>query len=193
MISLMVQSLDSEQGTNESEHSEHCKIAGGLIYAFQIMYQASAGASMLTDLVFWIILFPYLRSIPYSVDLMIIVCMHSVNAVFLLCDVVLNCLRFHFSRIAYFFLWTSVFVIYSNGLCMLIITFGGHPFLDLTPFYAPFWYLAVGTMHLPCHGAFALVVKRKESSLSRLFPESYRKSHKKEEIAGVKFRVNTDS
>ncbi|XP_038999689.1 uncharacterized protein LOC120125287 [Hibiscus syriacus] len=134
------ESLDTEQGTNESGHSKDSKIAGGWIYAFQIMYQASVGASMLTDLVFWIILFPYLRSIPYGVDLILIVCMHSVNAVFLLCDTVLNCFRFPFFRIAYFFLWTSIFVIFQWLVHSYYNLWWPYPFLDLTPFYAPFWY-----------------------------------------------------
>ncbi|GMJ13210.1 hypothetical protein like AT1G70505 [Hibiscus trionum] len=177
---------DAEQGTNvspgetadasnESEHSDDRKIAGGWFYAFQIMYQASAGAAMLTDLVFWIILFPYLSSIPYGIDLMLIVCMHSVNAAFLLCDSILNCLRFPFFRIAYFFLWTSFFVLFQWLVHAYFNLWWPYPFLDLTPFYAPFWYLAVGTMHLPAYGAFALVVKLRETFFSRLFPESYRK------------------
>ncbi|GMI75000.1 hypothetical protein like AT5G62960 [Hibiscus trionum] len=176
-------SLDTESPTpgetadasNESEHSDDREMAGGWIYAFQIMYQASAGAAMLTDLVFWIILFPYLSSIPRGVDLMLIICMHSVNAVFLLCDSILNSLRFPFFRIAYFFLWTSFFVLFQWLVHAYFNLWWPYPFLDLTPYYAPFWYLAVGTMHLPAYGAFALVVKLKESSFSRLFPESYRK------------------
>ncbi|XP_039062039.1 uncharacterized protein LOC120206464 [Hibiscus syriacus] len=91
-------SSDTEQDThesNESELSDDREIDGRWIYAFQIMYQASAGASMLTDLVFWIILFPFLKSIPYGVDLMLIISMHSVNAAFLLCDSILNCMDSH--------------------------------------------------------------------------------------------------
>ncbi|KAE8688325.1 ATP-citrate lyase A-1 [Hibiscus syriacus] len=168
-------SLDTEQGTNESGHSEDRKIAGGWIYAFQIMYQASAGASMLTDLVFWIILFPYLRSIPYGVDLVLIVCMHSVNAVFLLCDSFELLGEFCLCLVLMVTSHFDIFVIFQWLVHAYYNLWWPYPFLDLTPFYAPFWYLAVGMMHLPCYCAFALLVKFKESLLSRLFPESYRK------------------
>ncbi|XP_039019818.1 uncharacterized protein LOC120151422 [Hibiscus syriacus] len=181
-------SSDTEQGiheSNESELSNDREIAGRWIYFFQIMYQASAGASMLTDLVFWILLFPSLTSTPYGVDLMLIICMHSVNAAFLLCDSILNCMRFPFFRIAYFFLWTSIFVIFQWLVHAYYNLWWPYPFLDLTPFYAPFWYLLVGTMHLPAYGAFAFVVKLKEYSFSRLFPSRTGNSLKREEIICV--------
>nr|KJB31136.1 hypothetical protein B456_005G180900 [Gossypium raimondii] len=180
-------SSDIEQGTeitpppgettvesNESQHFDDRKIAGPWIYTFQIIYQASAVAAVLTDLVFWIILFPFITS-RYGLELMLVICMHSVNVVFLLGDTILNCLRLPFFRIAYFFLWTCIYVLFQWVLHAYSNIPWPYPFLDLTPAYAPLWYLGVGMMHLPAYGIYALAVRLKEVIYSRLFPESYRK------------------
>ncbi|MBA0854947.1 hypothetical protein Goshw_006966 [Gossypium schwendimanii] len=112
---------------------------------------------------------------------MLVICMHSVNVVFLLGDTILNCLRLPFFRIAYFFLWTCSYVLFQWVLHAYSNIPWPYPFLDLTPAYAPLWYtlylpyLGVGMMHLPAYGIYALVVRLKEVIYSRLFPESYRK------------------
>lgn len=148
------------------------KTAGLWGYAFQIIFQMSAGAAVLTDSVFWLILVPFLTSVDYHLNFMI-VSMHSINAVFLLGDAILNCLRFPFFRIAYFILWTAVFVIFQWIIHACISMWWPYPFLDLSSPYAPAWYLAVGIMHIPCYGVFALIFWMKHFCLSRSFPDSY--------------------
>ncbi|KAK6242109.1 hypothetical protein SCA6_007498 [Theobroma cacao] len=193
-------SSDSEQGTyipptlgetadasNQLKHLDtheapyHPPKAGAWIYAFQIIYQvsfllksASIGAVMLTDSVFWLILFPFLTSKDYGLNFLI-VCMHSINAVFLLGDTILNCMRFPLFRFAYFVLWTGTFVVFQWIIHACVNLWWPYPFLDLSSTYAPLWYLGVGLMHVPCYGIFALIIKFKDFSLSRSVPECYRK------------------
>ncbi|MBA0798750.1 hypothetical protein Gohar_009310 [Gossypium harknessii] len=80
-------SLDSEHGSytppilgeaanvsNQCKHFDahrapHCPPRAGVwTYAFQIIYQTSAGAVILTDSVFWFILFPLLKSKDYGLN-----------------------------------------------------------------------------------------------------------------------------
>ncbi|GLT50366.1 hypothetical protein SLA2020_238560 [Shorea laevis] len=164
--------LSKRLNTYEEPHSR--QKAGPWTYAFQIMYQVCAGAVVLTDSVFWLILYPFLTSKDFGLDFLI-VCMHSVNAVFLLGDSVLNCMRFPLFRIAYFVLWTGIFVIFQWIIHACINLWWPYPFLDLSSIYAPLWYLGVGLMHVPCYGIFALIIKLKNFWFSRSFPESYRR------------------
>ncbi|KAL4333137.1 hypothetical protein GQ457_07G017110 [Hibiscus cannabinus] len=187
-------SLDSEQGTyvpptigeiadgssNHSKHYDpheatyHPPIAGPWMYAFQIIYQICAGAVMLTDTVFWLILYPFLTPKDQGLNFMI-VSMHSINAVFLIGDTILNCMRFPLFRIAYFILWTGAFVVFQWIIHACVDLWWPYPFLDMSSTYAPLWYLGIGVMHIPCYGTFALVVKLKDFCFSRSFPDLYRK------------------
>ncbi|KAK8529426.1 hypothetical protein V6N13_102345 [Hibiscus sabdariffa] len=148
--------------------------AGAWTYAFQIMYQTSAGAVILTDSVFWFILFPLLTAKDYGLNYLL-VCMHSVNAVFLVGDTILNCMRFPFFRIAYFVLWTGTFVVFQWIIHACINLWWPYPFLDLSSAYAPLWYMGVGVMHIPCYVIFALMIKLKDLAMWRSSPESFRK------------------
>ncbi|KAK8526440.1 hypothetical protein V6N12_020912 [Hibiscus sabdariffa] len=105
----------------------------------------------------------------------LLVCMHSVNAVFLVGDTILNCMRFPFFRIAYFVLWTGTFVVFQWIIHACINLWWPYPFLDLSSAYAPLWYMGVGVMHIPCYVIFALMIKLKDSALWRSSPESFRK------------------
>ncbi|KAJ7943669.1 Transmembrane protein [Quillaja saponaria] len=78
-----------------------CKTAGAWGYFFQIIFQTCAGAVMLTDCVFWLILYPFEMAQDYDLDFLN-TSMHSVNAVLLVGDILLNSLRFPMFRIAYF-------------------------------------------------------------------------------------------
>ncbi|XP_021293561.1 uncharacterized protein LOC110423614 isoform X3 [Herrania umbratica] len=111
----------------------------------------------------------------FQIIYQLIVCMHSINAVFLLVDTILNCIRFPLFRIAYFVLWTGTFVVFQWIIHACVNLWWPYPFLDLSSTYAPLWYLGVGLMHVPCYGIFALIIKFKDFSLSRSVPESYRK------------------
>ncbi|GAV58364.1 hypothetical protein CFOL_v3_01898 [Cephalotus follicularis] len=181
---------DAEQGThvtaspidsnisnitkNPDSHEEHGvrQSAGLWAHAFQIIFQMNAGAVLLTDCVFWLIMVPFLAQKDYHLNVLA-VNMHSLNAIFLLGDSALNCLRFPLFRIAYFLLWTVVYVIFQWTLHACVYLWWPYPFLDLSSSYAPLWYLVVGVMHIPCYGGFALTIKLKHYLLSKLFPHSY--------------------
>ncbi|KAK8677144.1 hypothetical protein V6N13_142699 [Hibiscus sabdariffa] len=187
-------SLDSEQGTyvpptigeiadvssNQSKHFDPHEatypptIAGPWVYVFQIIYQICAGAVMLTDAVFWLVIYPFLTPKGHGLNFMI-VSMHSINVVFLIGDAILNCMRFPLFRIAYFILWTTAFVVFQWIIHACVNIWCPYPFLDLSSSYAPLWYLGIGVMLIPCYGIFALVVKLKDFSFARSFPDSYRK------------------
>lgn len=155
---------------HEDHHAD--QTAGLWTYIFQIIFQVCAGAVALTDCVFWLILYPFLTSKDYRLNFMM-VSMHSLNAFFLLGDTILNSLRFPLFRIAYFVLWTGVFVIFQWIIHACVSMWWPYPFLDLSSPYAPLWYIGVGLMHIPCYGIFSLIIRIKNAMLSRSFPESY--------------------
>ncbi|KAL8142411.1 hypothetical protein V2J09_015443 [Rumex salicifolius] len=152
--------------------------AGFCGYLFQILYQICAGAVVLTDVVFWLVIFPFMTSIDHKLTFYVI-SMHSVNFV-LVGDTFLNCMRFPMFRFGYFILWTAGYVIFQwvihaciSFWYMKTFLLWPYPFLDLSSSFAPLWYLAVGLLHIPCYGVFALLVKLKHSWLSRSFSDSY--------------------
>ncbi|XP_015578179.1 uncharacterized protein LOC107261692 [Ricinus communis] len=142
-------------------------------YLFQVLFQMNAGAVMLTDCVYWAIIFPFLTIKDYTMNFMT-VNMHTLNVLVLLGDAALNCLPFPWFRVSYFILWTGAFVIFQWILHACTSTWWPYPFLDLSSPYAPLWYLLVGLMHFPCYGFFVLIVKMKHELLANQFPQSYR-------------------
>lgn len=183
------QNMDAEQGSNvapmpggsantsllkglnnrEDVHVHH--IAGFMGYLLQVMYQVVAGAVLLTDVVFWLVIYPFLTGKDYRLAFFDVT-MHSVNFL-ILGDAILNCMRFPMFRIAYFILYTGVFVICQWIIHACVSLSWPYPFMDLSPPYAPIWYAAVGLLHIPCFGVFALIVKLKHLWLSRSFSEFY--------------------
>ncbi|XP_047331511.1 uncharacterized protein LOC124935095, partial [Impatiens glandulifera] len=92
----VVEGVDAESGTfhaPENGKSVYDRQVGGFwAYLFQMIFQMNAGAVILTDTVFWFILFPFLE-INKQYDLnVLVVSMHTINAIFLLGDTALNCL-----------------------------------------------------------------------------------------------------
>ncbi|KAK6930998.1 hypothetical protein RJ641_002791, partial [Dillenia turbinata] len=83
--------LDKSKNATINDDSQVCQTAGMWSYIFQIIFQVCAGAVMLTDSVFWLVLYPFLTSKDFGLDFFI-VSMHSVNAVFLLGDIMFNSL-----------------------------------------------------------------------------------------------------
>lgn len=148
------------------------KTAGFWGYVFQIIFQMNAGAVILTDCVFWFIIVPFLAIKDYNLNFLIIN-MHSINAVFLIGETALNCLRFPWFRIAYFIIWTVVYVIFQWVLHACMTIWWPYPFLDLSSSFAPLWYSSVALMHIPCYGVFVLIMKLKRCLLLKWFPQSY--------------------
>ncbi|XP_073006709.1 uncharacterized protein [Typha latifolia] len=148
------------------------KTAGFWSYLFQIIYQINAGAVMLTDCVFWFIIFPFLATKNYHLNLTLIG-VHSANAVFLLGDTALNSLWFPWFRIAYFLLWTTIYVIFQWIIHAIIPLWWPYTFLDLSSPRAPMWYLGVALLQIPCYAVFSLTMRLKCFLLVRWFPQSY--------------------
>ncbi|KAL1824629.1 hypothetical protein DCAR_0312711 [Daucus carota subsp. sativus] len=140
-------------------------------HAFQVMFQMTAGAVMLTDFVYWCIIFPFLTAKDYKLSFLTVV-EHSLNAILILGDTALNGMRFPWFRISYFVLLTGVYVIFEWIVHAYVSMWWPYPILDLSQQYAPLWYLIVALLHLPCYSLFALIVKAKYYMLSRWFPQS---------------------
>ncbi|XP_076889361.1 uncharacterized protein LOC143540094 [Bidens hawaiensis] len=68
--------------------------------------------------------------------------------------------RFPFFRVAYFGIWTCIFVIFQWIFHACVATWWPYDFLDLSTTYAPLWYLGLGLIHLPAYGIFALIVRK---------------------------------
>ncbi|KAG9449865.1 hypothetical protein H6P81_009830 [Aristolochia fimbriata] len=165
-------SLNARKDLHQQERQSICHAAGIWGYIFQIIYQTSAGAVMLTDVVFWLIIFPFLTIRDYNLTFLL-VGMHSVNAIFLLGDASLNCLRFPWFRFSYFILWTAMYVVFQWVIHACVSLWWPYPFLDLASPHAPIWYLSVGLLHVPCYAIFALFIKLKHYLLSKWFPHSH--------------------
>ncbi|CAL5327271.1 unnamed protein product [Camellia sinensis] len=155
-----------------NQEREVRQTAGFWGYMFQIIFQMNAGAVILTDCVFWIIIVPILELKDYNLNFLII-SMHTTNAVFLLGDTALNSLRFPWFRISYFILWTSFYVVFQWIVHASVSLWWPYPFLDLSSPFSPLWYALVALMHIPCYGIFMLVMKMKYFLFSKWFPQSY--------------------
>ncbi|XP_057427172.1 uncharacterized protein LOC130720537 isoform X2 [Lotus japonicus] len=155
---------------------EFNQIAGFWGYLMQITYQTSAGAVILTDIVFWGVIVPFLSISRFKLN-MLMGCMHTLNAVFLLLDTALNNLPFPWFRFAYFVLWSCAYVIFQWIIHACGFTWWPYPFLELNTPWAPLWYFSLAVVHFPCYGLYSLIVKAKIMILPRLFPHSFLKSY----------------
>ncbi|XP_050225097.1 uncharacterized protein LOC126674658 isoform X2 [Mercurialis annua] len=155
-----------------TEQLDMRKPAGKLVFLFQIIFQMNAGAVMLTDCVFWFVIVPFLALKDYHLTALVI-SMHSINAVFLFGDTALNSMSFPWFRIAYFFVWTIVYVLFQWILHVCVKIWWPYPFLDLSSPYAPLWYFIVAGMHIACYGIFSFSIKLKHTLFTRWFPDSY--------------------
>ncbi|AAF17656.1 F20B24.10 [Arabidopsis thaliana] len=185
--------LDGEGNTskasNRPSEAPARKTAGFWVYIFQILFQTCAGAVVLTDIVFWAIIYPFTKGYKLS---FLDVCMHSLNAVFLLGDTSLNSLNL----MAIFFLpYPAIPTVPDCLLCTLELYFRGLPMDNpcrqelmsrsvFTSFKGSCYtcfagghtnflifrhhthpYVAV--MHIPCFAVFALVIKLKNYLLQQ--------------------------
>ncbi|XP_009603331.1 uncharacterized protein [Nicotiana tomentosiformis] len=138
----------------------------------QIIYQTSAGAVMLTDIVFWCLLLPFMTGENFKLTLLI-GCMHSVNAIFLLLDSVLNNLQFTWFGLTYFVLWSCCYVVFQWTLHACCLNWWPYPFLELNTPWAPLWYVGLAVVHIPCYGIYALLIKAKGWLFPRMFPQAF--------------------
>ncbi|XP_076907426.1 uncharacterized protein LOC143563873 [Bidens hawaiensis] len=163
--------LTNENNTASQQAKNHFLLTAAFWgYVFQIIFQMTAGAVMLTDSVYWIVIFPFYTIVGYELGFLTVV-VHSLNLVLLLGDTSLNSLRFPWFRISYFFLFTAFYVLFEWILHAFVATWWPYPFLDLSVEYAPLWYLVVAVLHVPCYTLFMLIVKFKYHILARWFPQ----------------------
>jgi hypothetical protein len=161
--------LYSKQSNIQSQTDQK---AGILEKLMQSTYQICAGAVVLTDVVFWGLLLPFMSGDSFILTLLIGL-MHSVNAVFLLLDSALNSLPFPWHRLTDFVLWSSAYIIFQWVVHACGIPWWPYPFLELANPWAPMWYLGMAVIHLPCYGLYALLMKAKASMFSKLFPRAF--------------------
>ncbi|XP_021905859.1 uncharacterized protein LOC110820627 isoform X2 [Carica papaya] len=150
--------------------------AGFWGYLMQITYQICGGAVIFTDIVFWCVLVPFLSNSHLGLNLLM-GCMHTLNAVFLLLDTALNNLPFPWFRIAYFVQWSCLYVVFQWIIHACGFTWWPYPFLELQTPWAPLWYFSMAVVHIPCYGIYALIVRAKNSILPRLFPHRFLRSN----------------
>ncbi|KAH1227127.1 hypothetical protein GmHk_10G027449 [Glycine max] len=136
----------------------------------------SAGAIILTDIVFWCVIVPFLSISHFQLN-MLMVSMHSLNAVFLLLDTALNNLPFPWFRLSYFVLWSCGYIIFQWVIHACGFTWWPYPFLELNTPWAPVWYLCLAVIHIPLYGMYSLIVKAKNTILPRFFPRAFLRTY----------------
>lgn len=161
---------------NHDSYDEARRGPGLLGSLMQIVYQTSAGASVLTDLVFWFILVPMMSGKQFELTLLI-GCIHSLNAIFLVIDSLLNALPFQWFGFAYFVLWSVTYITFQWMLHACGFTWWPYPFLELSTPWAPLWYLGLAIIHVPCYAVYLVLVKAKNSIFSKLFPQTFVRTH----------------
>ncbi|XP_026428027.1 protein rolling stone-like [Papaver somniferum] len=148
------------------------EIAGFWGYLMQTVYQTCAGAVILTDTIFWFLIVPSLAVAGVEMNLLM-GCMHSLNAVFLLIDTALNSLPFPWFRFAYFLLFNCTYGVFLWVLHACGGSWWPYPFLDLSTPWAPLWYFCLALIYFPCYGLYALIVKLKNGAFSKWFPHAF--------------------
>ncbi|XP_062143808.1 uncharacterized protein LOC133851407 isoform X3 [Alnus glutinosa] len=148
------------------------KRAGFWGYLMQTAFQTCGGAVIMTDIVFWCVIVPFLSNAHLGLNVLM-GCMHTLNAVFLLLDTSLNSLPFPWFRLSYFVIWSCVYVVFQWVIHACGFTWWPYPFLQLDTPWAPLWYLCLALVHIPCYGIYALIVKMKSSVFPRLFPHAF--------------------
>ncbi|KAK9147114.1 hypothetical protein Sjap_007017 [Stephania japonica] len=113
----------------------------------------------------------------------LMICMHSLNALFLLLDTALNNLKFPWFRLAYFVLWSCMYIIFqwvihACGFSWLAkksksVYRWPYPFINLDDPWAPLWYFTLAVLHIPSYAFYALIVKVKNALFSLWFPHAY--------------------
>ncbi|PON43203.1 Protein rolling stone [Parasponia andersonii] len=156
----------------DAQKEIHQKV-GSWGYVMQAMYHTCAGASILTDLVFWCLLVPLEAGEQFELTLLMS-CLHTMNIVFLIGDTALNSLPFTWFGFVYFVFWSCLYITFQwvVHLCGFM-TWWPYPFLELNTPWAPLWYLGMALFHVPCFWIYTMLIKAKNSLLPRLFPRVY--------------------
>ncbi|XP_042476110.1 uncharacterized protein LOC122057852 [Macadamia integrifolia] len=158
------------------EQEETAQRAGFWGYLMQTIYQTCAGAVMITDIVFWFLIVPFLSIEHFTLNLLM-GCMHTFNLALLLLDTSLNSLPFPWFRLSYFILWSCLYVTFQWVVHACGMSWWPYPFLELSTPWAPVWYLCLAVVHIPCYGIYALIEKAKNAIFSKCFPNAYIKSN----------------
>ncbi|XP_018473210.1 uncharacterized protein LOC108844450 [Raphanus sativus] len=139
----------------------------------ETIFQTSAGAVVLTDVVFWLVIVPFISNTHLGLNTLMI-CMHTANVGFLILETLLNSIPFPWSRMGYFVLWSCFYIVFQWIIhaCGLL-TWWPYPFLELDRPWAPLWYLGIAVVHIPCYGAYAAIVTVKNSCFPYLFPNDF--------------------
>ncbi|KAM1601616.1 hypothetical protein ACFX13_026403 [Malus domestica] len=140
-----------------------------------IIYQTCAGAVMLTDIVFWCLILPFLTSMEFQLTFLI-GAIHALNAVFLIVDTALNRLPFSKLGFAYFALFGVLYISFQWLIHAFGVKWWPYPFLELNTPLAPLWYFGLAVWHIPCYWIYSLIIDSKVSILPRLFPRSFLRS-----------------
>ncbi|KAM1299310.1 hypothetical protein ACFX1Q_000822 [Malus domestica] len=140
-----------------------------------IIYQTCAGAVMLTDIVFWCLILPFLTSMEFQLTFLI-GAIHALNAVFLIVDTALNRLPFSKLGFAYFALFGVLYISFQWLIHAFGVKWWPYPFLELNTPLAPLWYFGLAVWHIPCYWIYSLIINSKLSILPRLFPRSFLRS-----------------
>lgn len=141
--------LLGEDGSEEEK-------AGYFGYTLQILFQIAGPAVVLTDGVYWSFLYPFFpEDFPHTFSEFNL---HALNAVFLVAELFLNSMRFPWFRAAYFFIYSCVYVYFQWSIHVLgVVKRWPYPFMDVSSEYAPFWYLAIGILHITAFGIVAFL------------------------------------
>ncbi|XP_042013961.1 uncharacterized protein LOC121762207 isoform X2 [Salvia splendens] len=176
-----IATLVSIRGCAKAGEKESDEKLGFLEHLMQIIYQTSAGAIMLTDIVFWCLLLPFMLGESFQLTLLI-GSMHSVNAVFLILELALNRMPFTWFGLIYFILWSCSYVVFQWAIHACCVKWWPYPFLDLSTPWAPLWYLALALVHIPFYGLYVWLTKAKHKAFSTWFPNAFVRFPEKKEI-----------
>ncbi|WZZ74205.1 hypothetical protein YC2023_085575 [Brassica napus] len=153
------------------------KTLASCVKLFHIIFQTSAGAAVLTDSIYWTVIFPFLSLQDYEMSFLFTFILaltlnifdslgHSTTSTILNRLVISLLFLFAFKMFSYFILWTGSFVIFQWLLHVFISVGWPYPFLDLSIPMAPVWYLLVALLHLPSYALYALFVRIKHQFTS---------------------------
>ncbi|XP_047981933.1 uncharacterized protein LOC125223028 [Salvia hispanica] len=181
LVYFGIATLISIQGCMKPGEKESDEKLGFLEHLMQIIYQTSAGASMITDIVFWCLLLPFMLGESFQLTLLI-GSMHSVNAVFLILESALNRMPFTWFGLIYFILWSCSYVVFQWAIHACCVKWWPYPFLDLSTPWAPLWYLALALVHVPFYGLYVWLTKAKHKAFSTWFPNAFMRFPEKKEI-----------